>query len=154
MQQLNCEVNFYLKDTKTLQGIGPHTDKERNIVIGICAGLSDRALCLRAFQGVQPVGDTVRINLSPGDMYAMCGTAKGCGSLQRPHIRHWATGGKGTETYLKRVDDALKRKLKKRAEKEGWIMSPQTKGILGLEEYQPRAVCGCRKEGSKITFFD
>ena len=111
-------------------------------------------MCLRAFQGVPPVGDAVRINLSPGDMYAMRGAAKGSGSLQRPHIRHWATGGKGTGTDVKRVDDALKRKLKKKAEKEGWEMSPQTKGILGLEEYQPGAIYGCRKEGGNITFFN
>ena len=55
---------------------------------------------------------------------------------------------------MKRVDGALKRKLKKKAEKEGWEMSPQTKGILGLEEYQPGAIYGCRKEGGNITFFN
>lgn len=112
-KNLYGEVNHYLK-SKTIQGIGEHMDKERNMVAGLCLGTMVRYICFQAYKGAIPIGPKLKIDLHPGDMYFMDINAKGTGSMMKPHVKHHATGGTGSDKYLKRVTQARARKLKGR----------------------------------------
>ena len=112
-KHLYGEVNHYLK-SKTLQGIGEHMDKERNLVVGLCLGTTWRNIAFQAYEGAIPIGPKLIIDLHPGDMYFMDVNAKGTGSIMKPHVKHHATGGTGSDKYLKRVTQARARKLKGR----------------------------------------
>ena len=107
------EVNHYLK-SKTIQGIGEHMDKERNMVIGLCLGTKDRNICFQAYQGAMPIGPKLKLCLHPGDLYLMDINAKGTGSIMKPHVKHHATGGTGSEKYLRGVTMNRRRKLLKK----------------------------------------
>ena len=107
------EVNHYLK-SKTIQGIGEHMDKERNMVIGLCLGTKDRNICFQAYKGAMPIGPKLKLCLHPGDLYLMDINAKGTGSIMKPHVKHHATGGTGSEKYLRGVTMNRKRKLLKK----------------------------------------
>lgn len=111
-QNLYGEVNHYLKDTKTIQGIGEHLDKERSMVAGLCLGTTDRNICFQAYSGAVPIGPKLKLVLRPGDMYFMDMDAKGIPG--KHHIKHHATGGRGSDTYLRRVTLGRRRKLLKR----------------------------------------
>lgn len=110
-KNLYGEVNYYLK-SKTLQGIGEHMDKERNMVIGLCLGTMWRNIAFQAYEGAIPIGPKLMLRLNPGDMYFMDVNAKGTGSVTKPHVRHHASGGTGGVKYMKRVTQARARKLK------------------------------------------
>ena len=112
-RNLYGEVNHYL-ESRTLQGIGEHMDKERNMVIGLCLGTKERKLAFQAYKGAMPIGPKLVLNLMPGDMYFMDVNAKGTGSIMKPHVKHHATGGTGSDKYLKRVTQARARKLQKK----------------------------------------
>jgi hypothetical protein len=109
-KNLYGEVNVYRKST-TIQGIGEHMDKEREMVIGLSVGTMPRFICFQAYKGVQPIGRKLKIQIEPGDLYFMDIIGKGTGSVMKPHIRHHATGGTGSEKYLKRVVSDKRRKL-------------------------------------------
>lgn len=113
-RDLYGEVNIYRK-SKTIQGIGEHMDKEREMVIGLTVGTVPRFICFQAYKGVQPIGPKLKIRLDPGDMYFMDIIGKGTGSVMKPHIRHHATGGTGSERYLKKVVSDKRRKLLEKA---------------------------------------
>ena len=85
-----------LPPTKTIQGIGEHMDKERNMVIGLCLGTKDRNICFQAYQGAMPIGPKLKLCLHPGDLYLMDINAS-TGSIMKPHVKHHATGGTGSE---------------------------------------------------------
>ena len=124
------EVNIYRK-SKTIQGIGEHMDKEREMVIGLSAGTMSRFICFQAYAGVQPIGPKLKIRIEPGDLYFMDIVGKGTGSVMKPHIRHHATGGTGSEKFLANVVKARKKKL----------MEKQTKGVQ-LNKYAQAIVDG------------
>ena len=124
------EVNIYRK-SKTIQGIGEHMDKEREMVIGLTVGTVSRFICFQAYQGMQPIGPKLKIRLDPGDMYFMDIIGKGTGSVMKPHIRHHATGGTGSERFLANVVKARKKKL----------MEKQAKGVT-LNKYSQAIVDG------------
>lgn len=109
-RNLYGEVNIYRK-SKTIQGIGEHMDKEREMVIGLSVGTMPRFICFQAYQGMQPIGPKLKIRIDPGDLYFMDVIGKGTGSVMKPHIRHHATGGTGSERYLKKVVSDKRRKL-------------------------------------------
>ena len=113
-KDLLAEVNFYRSDTDTIQGIGEHMDNERNVVVGLCIGSTLRNLCLQAYKGATPIGPKLKLDLYPGDIYFMDKNAKGTGSTRAPHVKHHASGGLQSETYLKRVTQARRRKLLKK----------------------------------------
>lgn len=112
-KDLYGEVNHYLK-SKTIQGIGEHMDKERNMVVGLCLGTKVRNLAFQAYQGVMPIGPKLVIDIQPGDMYFMDVNAKGTGSMMKPHVKHHATGGTGSAKYLRGVTMNRRRKLMKK----------------------------------------
>lgn len=112
-KNLYGEVNHYLK-SKTLQGIGEHMDKERNMVVGLCLGTTSRNIAFQAYKGAIPIGPKLVLELNPGDMYFMDVNAKGTGSIMKPHVKHHASGGTNGVKYLKRVTQARARKLKGR----------------------------------------
>ena len=112
-KHLYGEVNHYLK-SKTIQGIGEHMDKERNMVIGLCLGTKVRYIAFQAYKGAMPIGPKLKIDLQPGDMYFMDINAKGTGSIMKPHVKHHATGGTGSAKYLKQVTMNRRRKLLKK----------------------------------------
>ena len=109
-KNLYGEVNVYRKST-TIQGIGEHMDKEREMVIGLSVGTMPRFICFQAYEGVQPIGRKLKIRIDPGDLYFMDIIGKGTGSVMKPHIRHHATGGTGSERFLANVVKARKKKL-------------------------------------------
>lgn len=106
-KNLYGEVNVYRKST-TIQGIGEHMDKEREMVIGLSVGTMPRFICFQAYEGVQPIGRKLKIRIDPGDLYFMDIIGKGTGSVMKPHIRHHATGGAGSERFLANVVKARK----------------------------------------------
>lgn len=112
-KNLYGEVNHYLQ-SKTIQGIGEHMDKERNMVIGLCLGTKVRNICFQAYKGAMPIGAKLKLDLHPGDLYLMDINAKGTGSVMKPHVKHHATGGTGSEKYLRGVTMNRRRKLKGR----------------------------------------
>jgi hypothetical protein len=112
-KNLYGEVNHYLI-SKTLQGIGEHMDKEREMVMGLCIGTMIRYLCFQAYKGAMPTGAKLKLELHPGDLYLMDINAKGTGSMMKPHVKHHATGGTGSEKYLRSVTMNRRRKLLKR----------------------------------------
>ena len=112
-KDLYGEVNHYLK-SKTIQGIGEHMDKERNMVVGLCLGTKVRNLAFQAYQGAMPIGPKLVIDIQPGDMYFMDINAKGTGSMMKPHVKHHATGGTGSAKYLRQVTMNRRRKLLKK----------------------------------------
>ena len=85
--------------------------QERNMVVGLCLGTRVRNICFQAYQGATPIGPKLKIELLPGDLYFMDVNAKGTGSVMKPHVKHHATGGTGSSTYLHRVTQARRRKL-------------------------------------------
>lgn len=129
-RNLYGEVNIYRK-SKTIQGIGEHMDKEREMVIGLSAGTMPRFICFQAYQGVQPIGPKLKIRIDPGDLYFMDIIGKGTGSVMKPHIRHHATGGTGSERFLANVVKARKKKL----------IQKQAKGVT-LNKYSQAIVDG------------
>ena len=112
-KHLYGEVNHYLK-SKTLQGIGEHMDKERNLVVGLCLGTTWRNIAFQAYKGAIPIGPKLIIDLHPGDMYFMDVNAKGTGSIMKPHVKHHASGGTNGIKYMKRVTQNRRRKLLKK----------------------------------------
>ena len=112
-KHLYGEVNHYLR-SKTLQGIGEHMDKERNLVVGLCLGTTWRNIAFQAYKGAIPIGPKLIIDLHPGDMYFMDINAKGTGSIMKPHIKHHASGGTNGVKYMKRVTQNRRRKLLKK----------------------------------------
>lgn len=115
-RDLYGEVNIY-RISKTIQGIGEHMDKEREMVIGLTLGTVPRFICFQAYAGVQPIGPKLKIRLDPGDMYFMDIVGKGTGSVMKPHIRHHATGGTGSEKFLANVVKAREKKLREKQAK-------------------------------------
>lgn len=109
-ENLYGEVNHYLKSS-TVQGIGEHMDKERNMVVGLCLGNTVRNICFQAYEGAMPIGPKLKLDLHPGDMYFMDVNAKGTGSIMKPHVKHHATGGTGSDKYLRQVTLNRRRKL-------------------------------------------
>ena len=135
LMNLNAEVNYYgikkpsdKKPPAVAPGIGFHIDFERNIVIAFNLG-THRILCLTPFCGSQPIGAQLQIQLAPGDMYIFDSIASGV-SYRGAHIRHAASGGRGDLKYIERLNNALKAKLKKKAENPAWVQSEETKAIL------------------------
>ena len=112
-KNLYGEVNHYLH-SKTIQGIGEHMDKERNMVVGLCLGTKVRNICFQAYKGAMPIGAKLKLDLLPGDLYLMDINGKGTGSMMKPHVKHHATGGTGSEKYLRSVTMNRRRKLLKR----------------------------------------
>ncbi len=112
-KNLYGEVNHYL-ESKTIQGIGEHMDKERNMVIGLCLGTKGRYICFQAYKGAMPIGAKLKLDLLPGDLYLMDINAKGTGSMMKPHVKHHATGGTGSDKYLRGVTMNRRRKLLKK----------------------------------------
>lgn len=113
---------------KIAQGIGPHVDGERNTVIATNLK-GTRQLCLCAYSDTQPVGHRTQITIEPGDLYIFDKIAAGT-STRGMHIRHWASGGRGDEQYLKKVERALVKKLKEKNKRGPWKTSIQTANLL------------------------
>lgn len=146
LRNLLAEINFY-GPNKALHhkpeeppGIGPHIDGERKKVVALNLGAS-RILRLCAYNGIQPTGYVTEVVLRPGDLYIFCESAAG-DSYKGPHIRHWASAGRGDRKYMNKIDTALKRKLiKKRdllaSKGKTWVMSPEA---IRIASGMPRTV--------------
>ena len=124
IKDLFAEINYYgikkaneKKAPKVAPGIGPHTDGERNLVLGIA--LADdgesRILCVCPFFGPQFAGPRLQLELNPGDLYVFDRGAAGGSSYSGLHIRHWASGGRCDQKYIDSIDAGLHKKFLKKA---------------------------------------
>ena len=115
-KNLKAEVNVYGitkpggKPPNVAPGIGPHVDGERNTVIATNL-IGTRELCLCAYEDAQPSGPRTQIRIEPGDLYIFDTIAAGT-SIRGPHIRHWASGGRGDEKYIQNIEKQLVKKVK------------------------------------------
>lgn len=88
---LKVESNYYYDTNKC--GIGWHGDSERVKVIAIRLGYSSMPIYFQWFYYGKPVGERIKIDLEPGDIYVMSEKAVGSDWKKRiiPTLRH-ATG--------------------------------------------------------------
>jgi alkylated DNA repair dioxygenase AlkB len=88
---LKVESNYYYDTDKC--GIGWHGDSERVKVIAIRLGYSSMPIYFQWFYYGKPVGERIKIDLEPGDIYVMSEKAVGSDWKKRiiPTLRH-ATG--------------------------------------------------------------
>ena len=120
MQNLNAEVNYYHVQKS---GIGYHGDGERKKVLAFNYGKQIRHIEFQCFEGGKMVGESVKIALKHGDIYAMCVVASGNNwkdVMNKKGVRHWRHRA-GFEGYLKDQDKAIlakrKRKMKEKNKK-------------------------------------
>lgn len=115
-KNLKAEANIYGitkpegKPPNVAPGIGPHVDGERNTVIATNL-MGQRMLCLCPYLDAQPAGPRTQILIQPGDVYIFDTIAAGT-SIRGPHIRHWASGGRGDEKYIQNIENQLVKKVK------------------------------------------
>jgi hypothetical protein len=90
---LNAEGNYYEDITKN--GIGYHGDSERKKVVGIRFGQGSMPLYYQWYNKYKKVGNRIKIDLNPGDLYIMSDKAVGTDWKRKNifTIRH-ATGAK------------------------------------------------------------
>jgi alkylated DNA repair dioxygenase AlkB len=73
-RDLKVESNYYYDASKC--GIGWHGDTERNKVIGLRLGTTGVPIYYQWYHEGEPIGETTRIDLEPGDMYIMSYTLR------------------------------------------------------------------------------
>ena len=135
------------KTPSVVSGIGPHVDGDRKTVIALNLG-ANRKLCLCAYHDMQTIGERTEIDLKPGDLYIFDYVAAGS-STRGFHIRHWATGGKGDEKYLERIEASHVKKLREKLARvtkknKEWQMSTQTQRMLLGQKQQVKNVHICK----------
>lgn len=89
---LNAEGNYYEDITKE-NGINPHCDNERKIVIANSLGAST-ILSYQYFFKKKPVSERLDLQINGGDLYIMCENARGVKSRTMPVLKHSAGGPK------------------------------------------------------------
>ena len=95
-QDLKVEGNYYYDINKC--GIGFHGDSERRKVIGVRLGNTDLPLYYQWYKEGECIGEKIKIEISPGDIYIMDEKAVGTDWKQKkiPTLRHAA----GAKKYI------------------------------------------------------
>lgn len=107
-ENMFAEVNKYPSDKSGVVkgGIGLHGDAERRLVVAARFGASSFPLEYRWFKSHKAIGDPIRIEIQPGDVYIM--SDKAVGSDWKMSSRFTLRHAAGHASYLKPSAKALK----------------------------------------------
>ena len=129
---LVARAQYHLSGEPTVQGFAERTLRDKHMVAELTLGTTQRAICFQAYEGAQPIGAKLKITLHPGDMYFMNVVAKGNAPVNKPHVRHHATVGTGTDNFLRKITQTRKRKLTQMALKK--TLNPFAQAIVDGDE--------------------